>query len=141
MFGVSTDHKCKNMKHAYIPAYHLLASFLLLTAFSGLGSGPGFSDANVDYSFELPDAKWKMTVKPSVTIPNVEYVFTAIATTDISRCESHVPKDAVLTDVIQRRRAKAAVSAGICRRQRGELSPAFERERSLTLNLSAPGSR
>jgi hypothetical protein len=34
-----------------------------------------FTDANVDYTFDLPEAKWKQTVKPSTTSPNVEYVY------------------------------------------------------------------
>ncbi len=34
-----------------------------------------FSDANVDYTFDLPEAKWKQIVKPSTTSPNVEYVY------------------------------------------------------------------
>lgn len=46
------------------------------TALSVFGQKSSFSDANVDYGFDLPDAKWKMTVKPSAASPNVEYVFT-----------------------------------------------------------------
>jgi len=46
----------------------------LLFASAAFAQG-SFSDANVDYSFELPDAKWKQTVKPSTTSPNVEYVY------------------------------------------------------------------
>ena len=34
-----------------------------------------FSDPNVGYSFALPENGWKMTVKPSGTSPNVEYVY------------------------------------------------------------------
>lgn len=34
-----------------------------------------FSDPNVEYTFDLPDASWKMTVKPSNISPNVEYVY------------------------------------------------------------------
>jgi len=34
-----------------------------------------FTDVNVDYTFDLPEAKWKQTVKPSTTSPNVEYVY------------------------------------------------------------------
>lgn len=39
------------------------------------GQGSAFSNPDVEYAFELPDERWKMTVKPSVTTPNVEYVF------------------------------------------------------------------
>ncbi len=34
-----------------------------------------FSDANVEYTFSLPEATWKQTAKPSATSPNVEYVY------------------------------------------------------------------
>jgi len=34
-----------------------------------------FSDINAEYTFDLPDATWKQTVKPSSTSPNVEYVY------------------------------------------------------------------
>ena len=50
------------------------ASFALLIAFSAFAQ-ESFTDANVDYSFDLPEAKWKQTVKPSTTSPNVEYVY------------------------------------------------------------------
>ena len=42
---------------------------------SVFGPAESFSDPNVDYGFDVPDVKWKMTVKPSATSPNVEYVF------------------------------------------------------------------
>ncbi len=55
----------------------LLLPFAVLIA--GLISVPAqnaeFADPNVEYGFDIPDAKWKMTVKPSATMPNVEYVF------------------------------------------------------------------
>lgn len=60
-----------------------------------------FSDPNVDYSFEIPDARWKMTVKPSATSPNVEFVY-------VDRNDGHlevrkvaVKKDAILSDIIR----------------------------------------
>ena len=34
-----------------------------------------FSDPNVDYTFDLPEATWKMLAKPSAVSPNVEYVY------------------------------------------------------------------
>ena len=42
---------------------------------SVFGQAESFSDPNVDYGFDVPDVKWKMTDKPSATSPNVEYVF------------------------------------------------------------------
>jgi hypothetical protein len=47
----------------------------LFLAVSALAQTDKFSDANVEYGFDLPNATWKMTAKPSTTSPNVEYVF------------------------------------------------------------------
>jgi len=73
----------------------------LLTVVSAFGQTDSFSDSNVDYSFDVPDAKWKMTVKPSAISPNVEYVF-------VDRNDGHlevrrlaVAKDAILADIIR----------------------------------------
>ena len=51
------------------------ASLALLFALSAFAQTDSFSDANVDYTFDLPEATWKQTVKPSTTSPNVEYVY------------------------------------------------------------------
>jgi hypothetical protein len=47
----------------------------LFLALSAAAQTDTFSDANVDYSFDIPNATWKMTAKPSQTSPNVEYVY------------------------------------------------------------------
>ena len=47
---------------------------LLLLTFSTFAQRETFSDPNVEYTFEVPESSWKMTVKPSATISNVEYV-------------------------------------------------------------------
>jgi hypothetical protein len=56
----------------------------LLFAVSASGQGgddprstqkQAFSDSSVEYTFDLPEAAWKMTVKPSQISPNVEYVY------------------------------------------------------------------
>lgn len=60
------------MKSNKIPLAVFLGLFFAAAAFA---QTPTFSDANVEYTFEIPDAEWKQTVKPSTTSPNVEYVF------------------------------------------------------------------
>ncbi|MEP6902181.1 MAG: hypothetical protein ABJA66_10555 [Actinomycetota bacterium] len=50
----------------------VIGLFLAVSAFAQTET---FSDASVDYSFDLPNAIWKMTAKPSTTSPNVEYVY------------------------------------------------------------------
>lgn len=47
----------------------------LLLAVSAFAQTDTFSDANVEYTFNLPETTWKMTAKPSATSPNVEYVY------------------------------------------------------------------
>ena len=47
----------------------------LFLAFSTFAQSETFSDANVEYTFDLPNATWKMIAKPSTTSPNVEYVY------------------------------------------------------------------
>ena len=34
-----------------------------------------FSDANVEYTFDLPEPTWKMVIKPSPSNPNVEFAY------------------------------------------------------------------
>lgn len=48
---------------------------LLFAAATFAQSADSFKDANAEYIFDLPNETWKMTVKPSPTSPNVEYVF------------------------------------------------------------------
>jgi hypothetical protein len=48
---------------------------VLFFGFSAFAQNNVFSDDSVDYSFDLPEATWKQTVKPSTTSPNVEYVY------------------------------------------------------------------
>lgn len=47
----------------------------LVTAISSFAQTETFSDSNVEYTFDLPEPTWKMTVKPSAISPNVEYVY------------------------------------------------------------------
>ena len=58
-----------------LPRFLFTVAFSLLFALSAFAQSTTFSDESVDYSFELPEATWKQTVKPSTTSPNVEYVF------------------------------------------------------------------
>lgn len=85
---------------------------ITILALSAFGQESVFSDPNVDYSFTLPDAKWKMTAKPSATNLNVEYVY-------IDRTDGHlevrkltVAKDAILSDLIQDEEQKLQFKPG-----------------------------
>ncbi|HVF45962.1 MAG TPA: hypothetical protein VNA17_00200 [Pyrinomonadaceae bacterium] len=96
---------------------HYKFTFLLVIAALAFFGRPAiaqesFSDVNVDYTFAVPDTKWKMTVKPSATSPNVEYV-------NGDRVDGHfevrrltVPRDAVLTDIIRDEEQKVQFRPG-----------------------------
>ena len=78
----------------------------LFAASSAMGQMGNFSNPNVDYSFDVPDNRWKMTVKPSVAKPNVEYVF-------VDRNDGHfevrkmtMPKDAIMSDIVREEEMK-----------------------------------
>lgn len=91
--------------------------FLLILAVVCLAEGAfaqngTFTDPNVDYTFQLPDPRWKMTAKPSATSPNVEYVFS-------DRIEGHlevrkltVGKDELMTDIIRNEESKVQFRHG-----------------------------
>lgn len=71
-----------------------------------------FSDPAVDYSFQLPEPKWKLTVKPSVTSPNVEYVYGDRMDGHLEVRKITVAKDAILTDVVQSEEQKLQFRLG-----------------------------
>lgn len=74
---------------------------VIFAAVSAYAQGSSFSDANADYTFDLPDAKWKMTVKPSATSPNVEYVYGDRSDGHLEIRKVVVGKNDVMTDIIQ----------------------------------------
>ena len=73
----------------------------ILAVVSAFGQGERFSDANVDYGFDIPEAKWKMTVKPSATSPNVEYVFGDRNDGHLEVRRLKVANNAILADIIR----------------------------------------
>ena len=70
-------------------------------AFEASAQVSRFNDPNVDYGFEVPDERWKLTVKPSATSPNVEYVFADRNDGHLEVRRLNVAKDAILGDVIR----------------------------------------
>ncbi len=65
-----------------------------------------FSHPDVDYTFSIPDAKWRITSRPSATSPNVEYVYGDRKDGHLEVRRLTVAKDAILVDVIQDEEAK-----------------------------------
>jgi len=90
----------------------LVLATAVFAAASSTFAQQSFSDANVDYSFNLPDAKWKMTSKPSATSPNVEYVFGDRFDGHLEVRRITVDKDSVLTDAIENEEQKLQFRPG-----------------------------
>jgi hypothetical protein len=72
----------------------------LFLAVSVFAQTETFKDVNVDYSFDLPNATWKMTAKPSQTSPNVEYVFGDRSGGYLEVRKLSIKSDDLMTDVI-----------------------------------------
>jgi len=78
----------------------LLVFVTAFAAFSAFAQNDTFSDPNVEYTFTLPEPRWKMTVKPSATSPNVEYVYGDRVDGHFEVRKLTVAKDAIMTDVV-----------------------------------------
>ncbi len=64
-------------------------------------SSSTFEDTNVEYTFEVPDERWKMTVKPTAANPSVEYVFVDRLDGHFEVRKSTAVRNALMSDVIR----------------------------------------
>jgi len=82
----------------------LLTAFVLsILAFASTelrAQSETFSDPNVEYSFSVPDSKWKKITTPSASNPNVEYVYGDRVDGRLEIRKITVKKDTLITDVI-----------------------------------------
>jgi hypothetical protein len=78
----------------------------MIAVASAFGQTESFSDPNVDYGFDVPDATWKMTVKPSATSPNVEYVYGDRNDGRLEVRRIKVAKDATVADIMREEEQK-----------------------------------
>jgi hypothetical protein len=85
---------------------------IVLGASSSTFAQQAFSETSVDYSFNLPDAKWKMTTKPSATSPNVEYVYGDRFDGHLEVRKLTVAKDSILTDLVEAEEQKLQFRPG-----------------------------
>lgn len=90
----------------------LSAVVAVMSALSIFGQKMTFADPNVDYGFDLPDANWKMTVKPSATSPNVEYVYGDRNHGHLEVRKLTVGKDTMWADIIAREEDKLRFREG-----------------------------
>jgi len=79
----------------------LALAIITLSVCGAAAQGTTFSDPSVEYSFNVPDDKWTMVVKPSATNPNVEYVYGDRRDGYMTIRKLTVGKDSVMSDVIQ----------------------------------------
>ena len=81
------------------PLFSVIAALVLTV--SAFAQTETFSDANVEYTFELPEATWKMTVKPSTISPNVEYVYGERQSGHLEIRKLSIKPDALLSETIR----------------------------------------
>lgn len=60
-----------------------------------------FRDSNVEYTFDLPEDNWKMTVKPSEYSPNVEFVYNFKNEGHLQIRKMKVEEDALYSEIIR----------------------------------------
>jgi hypothetical protein len=82
-------------------AIYILVLVIAAFASTAFGQNEKFSSPNVDYTFTLPDVKWKQTVKPSETSPNVEYVYSDRNDGHLEVRKLAVRKEVLTTDAIR----------------------------------------
>jgi hypothetical protein len=85
---------------------------VVLTAASAFAQGGSFRDANAEYSFDLPEAAWKMTAKPSATNPNVEYIYGDRQDGLLEIRKLTVGKNDTMSDLIQDEEQKLQFRSG-----------------------------
>jgi len=88
------------MKKTLLSLAMLIAAAVVLSS-SAAAQSETFSDPNVDYTFVLPDAKWRKTVTPSATNPNVEYVYGDRVFGRFEVRKIKAPQSEMLADVVR----------------------------------------
>lgn len=78
----------------------LAAAAVCLFAFSAFAQGDVFNDVNAEYTFSIPDAKWKVATKPTGTLSNADLVYVDRADGLLEIRKLTVAKDQALTDLI-----------------------------------------
>ncbi len=99
------------MKSTKLSFLFVIATGLFL-ALSVFAQTDTFSDANVEYTFDLPEATWKMTVKPSTLSPNVEYVYGDRQNGHLEIRKLSIQPNETLTDLIRDEETKLQFNPG-----------------------------
>lgn len=87
----------------------IFSNFLFAAVFCAVFAASGvfaqsqiFTDLNAAFTFELPEAAWKQTVKPTSASSNVEYVYNDRRDGHLEVRKMSVGATELLSDVIQR---------------------------------------
>ncbi|HEX8733960.1 MAG TPA: hypothetical protein VF721_01465 [Pyrinomonadaceae bacterium] len=78
------------------------AAFSVFFAVSAFGQNLTFNDLNAAYTFDLPEATWKQTVKPTAGSSNVEYVYGDRSGGHLEVRKITIQSGELLSDVIER---------------------------------------
>lgn len=87
-------------------ALFFAVAFGVFFAVSAFAQNETFKNANVDYTFDLPNAVWKLTVKPSEISPNVEYVYGERASGHLEVRRLAVKSGETLSDILENEEQK-----------------------------------
>jgi len=84
--------------------FSFVFSVVLSLSFASVASAQSQSvrDANLGYTFDLPEPGWKMTLKPTETNPNVEFVHGDRMNGHFEIRKMSVKRGDMLSDVIRR---------------------------------------
>ncbi len=97
-----------------------------LLAVSAFAQTPTFSDAAVEYTFDLPESAWKMTGKPSTTSPNVEYVYGERQSGHLEVRKTALKSGALLSDLISDEEQKLQFLSGFVAGKEENFKGSFE---------------
>lgn len=84
----------------------------LIFTLSAFAQTETFSDPNVNYTFEIPDAKWKMTAKPSDITQHVEYVYGTRTGGHLEVRKLSVRESDKIEDIVREEEAKLQFKPG-----------------------------
>lgn len=90
----------------------LIAVFVFTAVETAAQSTDRFSDPFVEYSFDIPDPKWKQTVKPTEANPSVEYVFVDRNDGHFAVRKTTAAPNALMTDIIREEEQKLRFMRG-----------------------------
>ncbi|MGI9036215.1 MAG: hypothetical protein ACR2GD_09280 [Pyrinomonadaceae bacterium] len=85
----------------FIYSFVLSIGLCLIFALSAAAQTSTFNDKNVEYTFDLPDAIWKMNLKPSAANPTVEYIYGYRSNAYLQIRKVSVKPDEPLSDAVK----------------------------------------